>query len=539
MNIDILMPPSAKPSSVAARPGSDRSRQPFQLPEPAISNRPAHARQDHARAAHEVQDRVRQDRVRQERQDQTRQDQARQDQVRQDQARHASAADAARRFGREEARSTAGEGVQAAALPSGEPSREVVDVEENTVEDKPSGNPPSEPASVATTDTAPGLPPATPPVDEAALPPDDVDHEAEVGSGTDGEGDAVEDQAVATTVHPEAFEEQGNVANPAVAAVLAGSEAAGEGGRGRRAEGRPEGVPARGAPGQMGPPQGLPAQANAVAHGNVPFAASSSSLGEPVAEASGDATPSEDNLEAGRQPSQGAVLENLGLRRALAQIGAAAPGQPGAAGAGGGQAGVTAQGIVGELAQPNPNASQQGLSQALASLSEVGGKAAPTAPPATVPSAPVVPNVPLGAVPIEIGLKALAGVNHFQIRLDPAELGRIDVTLEIDADGTIKARLTVDRVETLTLLQRDARTLERAFEQAGLKPSDSGVDLSLRDQGRNDRGGSSEQGRENGENGRRNEALAHANGRGEATAAEPAAAQRTIWRGAAGIDVRI
>jgi flagellar hook-length control protein FliK len=524
MNIDILMPPSAKPSSIAARPGSDRSREPFQLPEAATSKRPAHARQDHARSADAGQDRVRQER---------------QDQARQDQARQASAGDAARRSGREDVRSTAREGVQAAALPSGEPSREAVDVEENTLEDKPSGNPPSEPASVATTDTAPGLPPAAPPVDEAALPPDDVGQDAEVGSGTDGGGDAVEDQSVATTVHPEAFEEQGNAANPAAAAVLAQSDAAGEGGRGRKAGGRPEGVPARGAPGQMGPPQGLPAQANVVAHGNVPFAASSSSLGEPVAEASGDAPPSEDSLEAGRQPSQGAALDNPGLRRALAQIGASASGQPGAAGAGGGQAGVTAQGIVGELAQSNPNASQQGLSQALASLSEVGGKAAPTAPPATVPSAPVVPNVPLGAVPIEIGLKALAGVNHFQIRLDPAELGRIDVNLEIDADGTIKARLTVDRVETLSLLQRDARTLERAFEQAGLKPSDSGVDLSLRDQGRNDRSGSSEQGRENGENGRRNEALAHANGRGEATPAEPAAAQRTIWRGAAGIDVRI
>ena len=34
----------------------------------------------------------------------------------------------------------------------------------------------------------------------------------------------------------------------------------------------------------------------------------------------------------------------------------------------------------------------------------------------------------------------------------------------------------------LALLQRDARTLERAFEQAGLKPSEGGIDLTLRDQ---------------------------------------------------------
>ena len=101
--------------------------------------------------------------------------------------------------------------------------------------------------------------------------------------------------------------------------------------------------------------------------------------------------------------------------------------------------------------------------------------------PAHPSPAPASHQVPLGAVAVEIGLKTLAGVNRFEIRLDPAELGRIDVQLDISEDGEVKAHLVVDRVETLFLLQRDARTLERAFEQAGLKPSEGGVDLSLRD----------------------------------------------------------
>lgn len=88
---------------------------------------------------------------------------------------------------------------------------------------------------------------------------------------------------------------------------------------------------------------------------------------------------------------------------------------------------------------------------------------------------------PLHVVPVEIGAKALAGNKRFDIRLDPAELGRIDVSLEISDKGEVSARLTVDRVETLHMLQRDARTLERAFEQAGLKPSEGGIDMSLRD----------------------------------------------------------
>ncbi|MBD3848434.1 flagellar hook-length control protein FliK [Bosea sp. SSUT16] len=92
-----------------------------------------------------------------------------------------------------------------------------------------------------------------------------------------------------------------------------------------------------------------------------------------------------------------------------------------------------------------------------------------------------LPATPLHVVPIEIGLRALSGARQFDIRLDPDELGRVDVNLSISDKGEVSARLVVDRVETLHLLQRDARTLERAFEQAGLKPSDSGIDISLRD----------------------------------------------------------
>jgi flagellar hook-length control protein FliK len=88
---------------------------------------------------------------------------------------------------------------------------------------------------------------------------------------------------------------------------------------------------------------------------------------------------------------------------------------------------------------------------------------------------------PIHVVPIEIGLRAMSGARQFDIRLDPGELGRVDVNLSISDKGEVSAKLVVDRVETLHLLQRDARTLERAFEQAGLKPSDGGVDITLRD----------------------------------------------------------
>jgi flagellar hook-length control protein FliK len=95
----------------------------------------------------------------------------------------------------------------------------------------------------------------------------------------------------------------------------------------------------------------------------------------------------------------------------------------------------------------------------------------------------------LSALPIEIGFRALEGTKRFDIRLDPAELGRVDVSLSFDKDGEVTAKLVVDRVETLHLLQRDARTLERAFDQAGLRTSDAGVQISLSDRNAGNGGG--------------------------------------------------
>jgi flagellar hook-length control protein FliK len=110
---------------------------------------------------------------------------------------------------------------------------------------------------------------------------------------------------------------------------------------------------------------------------------------------------------------------------------------------------------------------------------------------------------PLQMLPIEIGMQAVRGVTNFQIRLDPAELGRVDVKLQIRDSGEISATLVVDRVETLNLLRRDASVLANAFEQAGLKQGSDGLSFSLR--GDNPNGG---QGREdgNGSNGQPEEA---------------------------------
>lgn len=85
------------------------------------------------------------------------------------------------------------------------------------------------------------------------------------------------------------------------------------------------------------------------------------------------------------------------------------------------------------------------------------------------------------------------GNTRFQMRLDPPELGRIDVKLDIDAAGQINARLTVEKAETLDLMQRDQRALEKALQQAGLDGTKTNLEFSLK---QNPFGGGQQQGRD-------------------------------------------
>lgn len=190
----------------------------------------------------------------------------------------------------------------------------------------------------------------------------------------------------------------------------------------------------------------------------------------------------------------------LGLAKRAAP-GAAEPKSP----AHGGQppAGPDADaGAAGQPTQPAGDALRPEVPQgreaqprldAAAPLLPQPARAPDAAAPAPAPSPAAPPElpraVPPAAVPVEIGLRALQGLREFQIRLDPAELGKVEVRLEIGEDKSVTARVVVDRVETLQLLQRDARTLERAFEQAGLKTTEGGVDITLRDPGQQARDG--------------------------------------------------
>ena len=91
-------------------------------------------------------------------------------------------------------------------------------------------------------------------------------------------------------------------------------------------------------------------------------------------------------------------------------------------------------------------------------------------------------RVPLSGLALEIAASAKNGKSSFEIRLDPAELGRIDVRIDVDRSGQVTSHLTVEKPETLSMLQQDAPQLQRALDDAGLKTGNGGLQFSLRDQ---------------------------------------------------------
>ncbi len=75
------------------------------------------------------------------------------------------------------------------------------------------------------------------------------------------------------------------------------------------------------------------------------------------------------------------------------------------------------------------------------------------------------------------------GQDRVTIRLHPAELGRIEIKLDMGTDGRVSASFSVDQPATLDLLQRDQKGLERALSDAGLKSDTGSLNFNLRDQG--------------------------------------------------------
>ncbi len=92
----------------------------------------------------------------------------------------------------------------------------------------------------------------------------------------------------------------------------------------------------------------------------------------------------------------------------------------------------------------------------------------------------VTPQQIVDQIKVVITRAAKSGLDKVTIQLKPAELGRIDVKLEMSEDHKVRVTVTADNKETLALLQSDSPTLERTLNDAGLRTDANNLHFSLR-----------------------------------------------------------
>lgn len=92
-------------------------------------------------------------------------------------------------------------------------------------------------------------------------------------------------------------------------------------------------------------------------------------------------------------------------------------------------------------------------------------------------------QTPAKDIAVQIAKHVSNGINRFDIRITPPELGRIEVKMTIADSGKVTAHLVADKPETLELLQKDRSTLEKALAEAGLDTDSSSLDFSMREGG--------------------------------------------------------
>lgn len=190
--------------------------------------------------------------------------------------------------------------------------------------------------------------------------------------------------------------------------------------------------------------------------------------------------------------------------------------------------------------QPAANTKGPDQPQAIAGLAGVSGpQAADKAAPAQAAQAarrplPVPPQQIVEQVTVQIDKQVKDGADTVKINLKPVELGKIEIKLEVGPEGRVSATITADRPETLAVLQKDAKGLEKALGDAGLKADSQAMSFNLRgEQQQNaDRGNNSDR-RSGRSRGRAIGAVDDTRGLGGPAAAQPRLGGRS------GVDISV
>ena len=127
---------------------------------------------------------------------------------------------------------------------------------------------------------------------------------------------------------------------------------------------------------------------------------------------------------------------------------------------------------------------------ALTGIGATVGVNSAIAPSAIGLTAGVINNAPIREqVQVAVRKAVVDGSDQITIQLDPLGLGRVEVKMHTTHDGQTSISFLVDKPETFDALSRDARGLERALQDSGVKADTSGMQFNLRQQAQSDTGG--------------------------------------------------
>ena len=185
------------------------------------------------------------------------------------------------------------------------------------------------------------------------------------------------------------------------------------------------------------------------------------------------------------------------------------------------------------------NSSQQpnGLAAVAGTASHVPAQAAHQTAHAQAARHPQALVPPGEQVAVHIKRAANEGLDTISIKLDPGNLGKVEVTMEVSSDGRLLAVIAADKPETLAMLQKDAQALEQSLRDSGLKTGQDSLNFMLREQNQNGQGGDDGRGRRGGRGQGDDVADAGQIGGDARMIAQAANAQRAAARG--GLDIRI
>jgi len=134
------------------------------------------------------------------------------------------------------------------------------------------------------------------------------------------------------------------------------------------------------------------------------------------------------------------------------------------------QSAVTVDGASGSTATLGENNSVQNRSAA-----------SPTAAASRPP--PVPAHVVADQVAVNIQRGIAQGQDRITVQLRPAELGRVEVKMEMAHDGKMNVVVAAERPETLDMLRQDSRSLIQALNEAGMQADENSLNFQLQEQG--------------------------------------------------------